>query len=73
MTERQLPNVRHKYPWDVWSDGEKHTVKRGVDFNISLAGFVGSIHATAQRKGMRAETTTNGDEITFLFIRPEAD
>lgn len=70
VTERQLPR-KTKYPWTEWTDGQKHVAKRGVDFEVPAYSFVANIHQRARLIDMRAETSTNEDEVTFIFIRPE--
>ena len=66
--ERQLPRGgRPKYPWNNWTDGEIHTATRGVDFTCGPASFVAGIHVKARQLEMKAETSTDGDTVTFLF------
>lgn len=69
---RQLPRGRRsKYPWEEWMDGEVHTAKAEVDFTCSIPSFVTGVHIKAKTNGMRAETSTSGDVVSFVFIKEE--
>jgi hypothetical protein len=57
-----------KYPWEEWTDGETHTIARGVDFKVPLYVLRNQLFQRAYRLGMKVYTNKlDEDTLTFKF------
>lgn len=59
---------KSKYDWKSWFDGGYHTIKRGEDFTSAVSAVRQTIYMAAERWGGKANTSADGDTITFRFI-----
>ncbi len=39
-----------KYPWEIWLNGQSHTIYKGRDYIISSYKFVNQIYMAARRR-----------------------
>lgn len=68
----ELPPVQYrgftrKYPWERWTDGQVHWLKRGEDFELPVRKFVKRAHRHAEMKGFCLRTRTRGDDVWLVF------
>ncbi len=57
-----------KYPWELWTNGEQHLVKRGVDFTCNPPSLLVRLHAEAKNRGLAVSTSNRDyDTISFRF------
>lgn len=70
--ERRKHSTKRLYPWPLWSNGELHTITRGVDFDLPAANMRQNLQTTASRKGFHLRSMVVGDTITFAFL-PKAE
>lgn len=66
---RQRANTNSRYPWEKWNDGQWRLAERGVDYQISDAGFRSCVYDYARRNGMEAETRKEDRGIVFRMIK----
>lgn len=73
------------YDWELWTDGNEHTIYMWHDFKIIPSSMVAQLHLKAKKLGMKVETaietkagtwdghtTSKAPEIsiTFRFFKP---
>jgi len=58
-----------KYPWDEWLDGGVWAIKRGEDFDVSVATFRSTAYTTANRRHLNLTSRVDGDTV-LLQARP---
>lgn len=62
------PHGNTKYPWELWENGELHTVKQHLYFpGLSAANFRRMVIDRARRSGKTATTRVKGNTVTFQF------
>lgn len=63
-----------KYPWSDWTDGNIWELKRGDDFDSSLASMRQTCKKVADRRGLKLETRTRKDArhefLQIQFVDP---
>ena len=60
-----------KYPWNDWADGSTWKLTLGEDFTVDREKFRRSVHAQAERHGMRAITRSDGPKhLLVQFVKP---
>ena len=60
---------RATYPWKQWTDGKRHEITRGRDFNVSPHIMVTQLHNRARILDLVVDTNTTGGTISFRFFR----
>ena len=60
------PKTRH-YPWDIWLNGERHTITRGVDFHCALDSMRQMLYRKAPGN---IEVLTHGQSLIFHTKKP---
>lgn len=60
-----------KYPWDVWMDGQEHTIVQGVDFDSKMWSMISRIRAHGMEVNMSTSVRHTKDSITFRFFSKE--
>lgn len=61
-----------KYPWDLWTDGNRHTARKGLDFDIDPKSFAGNLYERARldstdERTVKVQTKIEGDSVYFRF------
>jgi hypothetical protein len=72
MTELPLGKrgPKPKYDWDLYTNGEVHTVVKGTDFTCGPASFRAILHQQAKRVGLVVKTSISDDiKVTFQFYK----
>ena len=57
-------NIRQRYPWHRWVDGNIWQIQAGRDFKIPMLSMRGVVHDYARRKGFSV-TVHKADETTL--------
>ena len=50
------------YPWELWEDGEWWLIKRGQQFQCTLAGMRSTLRSRAARRGATVEVVLRPDD-----------
>lgn len=64
-----------KYPWALWTDGQRWLLVQGEDFDGTTDSFKVLVHRKARKMGLKAETSINRNdkkEIIIRFFDPES-
>ncbi len=62
-----------RYPWSLWTNGEQHEAKRGVDFECYATSLIVLLRHRAKRDGLKVRVEhTDADSIRFQFFGHEA-
>jgi hypothetical protein len=81
LAERPPVRRAHGYPWQLWEDEEWWLIKRGEQFQCSLAGMRSALRSHAVRRGAKVDVVLRPDDrsvpagrehlyIAFRFINP---
>lgn len=57
-----------KYRWDEFLDGRVRRFDKGVDFECAADGFRRSLYSAARARGIKVQTTIDGDSLTFQAV-----
>lgn len=57
-----------KYPWELWSDGRIHILKRGTHFDSTPRLFVHAAYNHGERHGFRVTTCIQGSDVLLRFL-----
>lgn len=63
-----------KYPWELWENGEEHTIEWGKDFDCGIPSIIALLHGRAKYKQYLDSVSTSnaGTQVIFQFTRVEA-
>jgi len=56
-----------KYPWYKWLSGRAYKVRQGRDFDVTKQQFQNLLHVTAKRRGLKLQSRSLGEWVTFQF------
>lgn len=56
-----------EYPWDSWTDGKPHLVRRGRHFHIDPESFRRVLGTRARRLRTKVQTRVKGEKVWFQF------
>jgi len=63
-----------KYPWDVWLNGEWHTVQRKFDFTISIPDLQARLHNKGRRMDLWCYSKRKAEDLLeFKFFKTRAE
>lgn len=58
-----------KHPWSLWTNGDQHEVKRGVDFECYATSLIVLLRHRAKREGLKVRIEhTDTDSVRFQFF-----
>ncbi len=57
-----------KYPWEEWFDGSVWAIKRGEDFDVSVATFRSMAYTTASRRHLKLTSRVDGDTVLLQAL-----
>lgn len=59
------------YPWDKWTDGKQHTIKKGTHFSCPLKSIAAMLAGHARSRNLGFESTQNHEAqtVTFQFLK----
>lgn len=65
----KLPDMRPKYPWAEWFDGEDHILEPGKDFDVPVSTLRPHIYKTAASMGLRASVVEGVGSVAVRAYR----
>jgi hypothetical protein len=61
--------LRRKYDWNAWLNGEVWQLRQGVDFEVPVRSIAAQTYQAADRRGVTVAVAVNGKE---AWIRIQA-
>lgn len=60
-----------RYPWERWFARRSVVLRRGVDFDGAVHGFLGTARHAAKRMGLRLRAVIVEDSVVITVLRGE--
>jgi hypothetical protein len=71
LVDERRNGLKYRYPWDEWLDGHPWKLRRGEDFDTSIASMRAIASKAARSEGMtlRTQATKDDDGAEVLIIQ----